>query len=103
LLPAARRECLEILREAARTAVGEDTYFPGLISDLSEAIHSAAEDVEWNRWFSTGDLSWITEKELLDLALDVLHSHAIQDAIIESDFRATGTGVIYRGSELRKV
>jgi hypothetical protein len=60
LLPEARRECLAILREAARTTMGQDAYFPGLISDLSEAIHGAAEDVEWNRWYSTGDLSWVT-------------------------------------------
>ena len=86
LLPEARRECLDILREAARTAVGEDAYLPGLISDLSEAIHGAAEDVEWNRSFSTGDLSWISEKELLDLALDVLHSRGVLNSIIESDF-----------------
>jgi hypothetical protein len=86
LLPAARMECLKILRKAARQAVGEDTYLPGWISDRSEAIHGAAEDVEWNRWFSTGDLSWITEKELLDLALDALHNYGVLDSIIELDF-----------------
>jgi hypothetical protein len=65
--------------------MGQDAYFPGLISDLSETIHGAAEDVEWNRWFSTGDLSWVTEKELLDLTLDVLDSRGVLDAIIELD------------------
>jgi len=78
---------LKILRKAARQAVGEDTYLPGWISDRSEAIHGAAEDVEWNRrWFSTGDLSWITGKELLDLALDALHNYGVLDSIIELDF-----------------
>jgi len=56
-----------------------------LISDLSEAIHGAAEDVEWNRWFSTGDLSWITEKELMDLVLDVLHRRGVLDSIFDLD------------------
>ena len=90
LLPEARRECLAILREAARTTMGQDAYFPGLISDLSEAIHGAAEEVEWNRWYSTGDLSWITEKELLDLTLDVLHRRGVLDSIIELDLECGG-------------
>jgi hypothetical protein len=85
LLPEGRRECLAILRAASRKAIGQDAYFPGLISDLSEAIHDAAEDVEWNRSFSMGDLSWVTEKELLDLTLDVLHSRGVLDSIIEWD------------------
>jgi hypothetical protein len=38
LLPAARRECLDILRAAARNAVGEDTYLPGWISDKVESV-----------------------------------------------------------------
>jgi hypothetical protein len=42
--------------------------------------------VEWERWFSTGDLSWLAEKELLDLALDVLHSYGALDSIIDLDF-----------------
>jgi hypothetical protein len=37
LLPAARRECLGVLREAARKAVGEDTYLPGWISERVES------------------------------------------------------------------
>ena len=38
LLAEARRECLDILRAAARNAVGEDTYLPGWISDKVESI-----------------------------------------------------------------
>src|SRR5215218_4778358 len=38
LLPAARRECLDILRAAARNAVSEDTYLPGWISDKVESV-----------------------------------------------------------------
>jgi hypothetical protein len=86
LLPEARRECLEILREAARKGVGQDTYLPGWISDLSEVISGAAAEVEWERWFSTGDLSWLAEKELLNLAVDLLHSYGIFDSIILTDF-----------------
>jgi hypothetical protein len=86
LLPEARRECLEILREAARQAVRQDAYLPGWISDLSEMTSGAAAEVEWERSFSTGDLSWLTEKELLDLALDMLHSYGVLDSIIDLDF-----------------
>jgi hypothetical protein len=38
LLPDARRECLEILRDAARNAVGQDTYLPGWISDATDSV-----------------------------------------------------------------
>ena len=86
MLPEARRECLEILRDAARTAVGQDVYLPGWISELSETINGAAEDVEWERRFSTGELSWLTEKELLNLAVDLLHRFGILDSIILTDF-----------------
>jgi hypothetical protein len=104
LLPEARRECLALLREAARTTMAPDAYFPGLISDLSEAIHGAAEDVEWNRWYSTGDLSWVTEKELLGLTLDVLHSRGVLDSIIELDLECGGleeVGARERAKEAR--
>jgi predicted nucleic acid-binding Zn ribbon protein len=50
LLPAARRECLDILREAARKAVGEATYLSGWISD-------ATDSVEW-------DLTKLSEERL---------------------------------------
>src|SRR5829696_2508777 len=50
LLPAARRECLGVLREAARKAVGEATYLPGWISD-------ATDSVEW-------DLEQLSDKRL---------------------------------------
>jgi hypothetical protein len=52
LLPEARRECLETLREAARGAVGEDTYLPGWISD---EVESAELDLEL---LSSERLSW---------------------------------------------
>jgi hypothetical protein len=38
LLPAARRECLDVLREAARKAVDEATYMPGYISDATDSV-----------------------------------------------------------------
>jgi hypothetical protein len=49
LLPEARRECLEILREAARRAVGEDAYIPGWISDACDRVHSKASDISTER------------------------------------------------------
>jgi hypothetical protein len=38
LLPDARGECLEILRDAARNAVGQDTYLPSWISDATDSV-----------------------------------------------------------------
>src|SRR5215217_829769 len=52
LLPAARQECLGVLRKAARKAVGEDTYLPGWIS---ERVESAEMDLEE---LSSERLSW---------------------------------------------
>ena len=50
LLPAARRECLGVVRETARRAVGEATYLPGWIS-------AATDSVEW-------DLTQLSDKRL---------------------------------------
>jgi hypothetical protein len=61
LLPAARQECLGVLRKAARKAVGEDTYLPGWISD---EVESAEMDLEL---LSSERLSWryaSTERKL---------------------------------------
>jgi hypothetical protein len=49
LLPAARRECLDILRAAARKAVGEDTYLPGWISDEVESVEWDLESLSSDR------------------------------------------------------
>jgi hypothetical protein len=154
LLPEARRECLEILREAARRAVGEDAYLPGWISYVCESAHDKAQDISDERLtpqptpaqerrdeetYATiealeskgafeglskaeyydfllyimesvdskyaaqvareveeaasrtkpipkSNPTLITEKELLDLVLDVLHSRGVLDSIIDMDF-----------------
>jgi hypothetical protein len=52
LLYGARQECLAVLRKAARSAVGEDTYVPGCISD---GVESAEVDLEF---LSSERLSW---------------------------------------------
>ena len=74
LLPAARQECLNVLREAARKAVGEDTYLAGWISD-------ATDSVEWNlELLSSERLSWkfaSAERKLeeeVDAAIDELRA-----------------------------
>jgi hypothetical protein len=153
LLPEARRECLEILRVAARRAVGEDAYVPGWISDVCESVNSEAQVISSERltpeptpaqqrseeeaYATTEALraqgafeglskaeyydfllfimesvdskyaaqvaredeeaasgrkpipksnpTLITEKELLDLVLDMLHEYGVLDAIIELD------------------
>jgi hypothetical protein len=61
LLPAARRECLDVLREAARKAVGEATYLPGWISDATDSVEWDVTDLSEER------LSWkyaSTERKL---------------------------------------
>ena len=49
LLPAARRECLGVLREAARKAVGEATYLPGWISDATDSVEWELTDLSRER------------------------------------------------------
>jgi hypothetical protein len=49
LLPAARRECLGVLREAARKAVGEATYLPGWISDATDSVEWDLEELSRER------------------------------------------------------
>jgi hypothetical protein len=115
LLPEARRECLELLREAARRAVGEDVHLPGYISLVCESAHSTAGFVSsqliWADFFESigekyaaqiareeveeatsgrnpipkSNPTLFTEKELLDMVLDVLHRHGVLDSIIELD------------------
>jgi hypothetical protein len=48
-MPAAQRECLDILRAAARKAVGEDTYLPGWISDEVESVEWDLESLSSDR------------------------------------------------------
>jgi hypothetical protein len=52
LLPAARRECLNVLRKAARKAAGEAAYLPGWISDATDSVEwdlteLSSERLEW--------------------------------------------------------
>jgi len=49
LLPAAQRECLGILREAARKAVGEETYLPGWIASASDSIDCDVDELSMER------------------------------------------------------
>jgi hypothetical protein len=49
LLPAARRECLDLLREVAREAVGEGTYLLGWISSASDSIDWDVEQLSMER------------------------------------------------------
>jgi hypothetical protein len=170
LLPAARRYCLGVLKEAAREAVGQDIYVPGWISDACESVHSKAEDISSERlrpehtpaqerrdeetatvfevlrsrgafeglsdaehWdflihvmesidskyavqvareveeaatrkkpIPKSNPTLITEKELLNLVLDVLHSHGVLDSIIELDFVSGAAIEEWRAGELAR-
>ena len=49
LLPVARRECLDVLREASRKVVGEATYLPGWISDATDSVEWDLTDLSEER------------------------------------------------------
>ena len=49
LLPAARQECLDILRTAAREAVGEGTCLPGWISGVSDSMDWDVDQLSMER------------------------------------------------------
>jgi hypothetical protein len=72
LLPAARRECLGVLREAARKAVGEATYLPGWISDATDSVEWDLEELSWERltWRPTPAEEEMAEE--VDATIDVL-------------------------------
>jgi hypothetical protein len=74
LLPAARRECLDILREAARKAVGEDIYLPGWISLESFGVEAKAIDLSTERleWKLTPTQQKADEEA--DATIDVLEA-----------------------------
>jgi hypothetical protein len=74
LLPAARRECLEILREAARQAVGEDAYVPGWISDACESVHDKAWDISRERFTPDRTPAQKKQDEEIDATIEALHS-----------------------------
>jgi hypothetical protein len=74
LLPAARRECLEILREAARQAVGEDTYLPGWISDACESVSHEADDLSRERLAWEPTPAQQKEEEETDATIEALRS-----------------------------
>jgi hypothetical protein len=86
LLPAARRECLDILRAASREAVGENAEnLPAFIADLCEIQDYKALELEMEKWHQSGDLSPITETEILNLALGSLDIRGVLDRVIEVD------------------
>jgi hypothetical protein len=74
LLPAARRECLEILREAARQAVGEYAYVPGWISDACESVHDKAWDSSRERFTLDRTPAQKKEDEEIDATIEALRS-----------------------------
>jgi hypothetical protein len=76
LLPAARRECLDTLREAAREAVGEDTYLPAWFSDVSESVDFRA-DVFRSEWFEQNPPEPVPRdpvRKEKDETIEILHS-----------------------------
>jgi hypothetical protein len=168
LLPGARRECLGVLREAARKAVGEDTYLPGWISEgvestevdldllSSERLSWRYASAEWKLdeevWAAIDELraqgafegldsrerldledaveerirsergaqiareieearnkklpksnpTLITEKDMLNSTLDMLHRRGVLDAIIELDFVSSAAIEEWEAGELAR-
>jgi len=72
LLPAARRECLNILRTAAREAVGEGTYLPGWISSASDSVDFDVDQLSMERisWKPTPAEEKVEEE--VDATIDAL-------------------------------
>ena len=72
LLPVAEQECLEIMRAAAREAVGEETYLPGWIANASDSIDCDIDELSSKR------LTWVptpTEQKMeeeVDATIDAL-------------------------------
>ena len=106
LLPAARQECLDILRKAAREAVGEGTYIPGWISDVSKTVDDKINQAPYLRFYillyelqqlrhapqadqevenalmeepePKGNSNRVTEKKVLDLLIDAIDEHGVR-------------------------
>src|SRR5215211_6525903 len=85
LLPAARRECLEILRAAAREAVGEDTYILGWISDACDRAHYRAEDISLERLTP----EWTPTQEKIDeeteATIEILRSRGAFEGLSQAE------------------
>jgi hypothetical protein len=76
LLPAVHRECLDILREAAREAVGEDTHLPGVISDVLGAMNFRA-DMFRSEWMEQNPPKPVPKdpvRKEIDDTIEILHS-----------------------------
>jgi len=74
LLPAVRRECLEILRTATREAVEEDTYIPGLISEVCEEVANTRPTPAIKKM-----------EEEIDEAINTLHERGAFEGISETE------------------
>jgi hypothetical protein len=81
LLPAARRECLDALREAARKAVGEATYLPGWISDATDSVECELQELSWERLRWRPTPAEVEMAEELDATIDALQDRGALDKL----------------------
>jgi hypothetical protein len=72
LMPAARQECLDILRAAAREAVGEETYLPGWIASASDSIDWDIEELSMERIRQKRTPAEEKMEERIDTTIDAL-------------------------------
>jgi hypothetical protein len=70
----ARRECLGVLRQAARKAVDEDTYLPGWISEEVESAELDLEQLEFERLRWKYSLAEQKLQEEVSAAIDELRA-----------------------------
>ncbi|MCA1731938.1 MAG: hypothetical protein LC751_21860 [Actinobacteria bacterium] len=85
LLPAARRECLNLLREAAHEAVGmEMKDIPAFLYYLADIVDGKADELSFDKLHS-GDLSPVRDTEIYNLTLDSLDRRGVLDSIVEHD------------------
>ncbi len=72
LLSAARWECLDILRVAARKAVGEATYLPDWISDATDSVECSLEELSRKRLERKPTSAEQEMEEEVDATIDAL-------------------------------
>jgi hypothetical protein len=89
LLPAARLECLETLREAAREAVGRDTYGADGVSGVSERVDWKTDEF-WNEWIEEKNPKDPVEERISEEISDTI-------SLIESrgGFEGLGAGELW--------
>ncbi len=85
LLPAARWECLAVLRAAARLAVGEETYLPGWIASASDSVDWDVDELSMERIRWKPTLTEQKMEEEVDATVDALEDRGAFEGLSFSE------------------